>query len=157
MSYCLVVVDMQTKFHASQCRRTIKRVRGVIGKAIKDKAKIVILEYDGVTRYGPTDDRINEVVKDYPYLHRISKNIDDGSRAIKHSIPEWELAPIQKFLVCGVNTAFCVRSTALGLKEWFTDKEVHVLIGACNQPNDWGDGYSNRNIIRDLRKNGVIC
>lgn len=125
--YTLVVVDMQPSFKSSQNKLTIYAVSLLIEKAIQDGADIVVLEYAG---YGSTDWRIRDEYAGYDRVFTITKYADDGSNDMIESSFDFQK---ERFVICGVNTPFCVSGTALGLREKFPKSDIEVKLNACNQ------------------------
>ncbi len=126
--YTLVVVDMQSPFTASRKPSVVKQCQTLIKKAVKDKAAILFVEYQD---YGKTDTALTKLAKDYQRAYHVIKNNDDGSREVIKTINAKRL-PKQNLRVCGVNTAYCVLATVLGLTKRLHNTKIEVVAKACN-------------------------
>lgn len=113
----LVIVDMQKEFAAARDPSLIRR----IVKAIKHhKGPICLLRYtndiDGPGIVGHSDCfpsilRACEGKK----VYRCLKEHDDGSAVVVGAAYREGLGRHRTFIMCGVNTAWCVGKTALGI------------------------------------------
>ena len=131
MTYCLVVVDMQTGFESARGRKIIQRVKGLVAQAKRDEAEIVVLEYSG---HGSTVQSILDLVNNYHKSRVAVKHRDDGSEHVNRVTAGLRF---DSFVLCGVNTSACVKHTALGLRGIFPAKDIKIKLKACNQPTDW--------------------
>lgn len=164
--YALVIVDMQPKFKASNDIRCIANCVREVRKAIECGATIIVLEYSrrGNERGHKTHEAIRKLVQAYENSFFIIKNEDDGSHAIYAQ--DVKLDPDNlHFRLCGVNLGACVRSTAIGLREYFPDAHIEIIADAVNQPKEWEKsygGYENHgfipaNILQDLEQRFNVC
>lgn len=123
----LLVVDMQPWYDAAQCDRTQEEVITLVKKAKKNKERIIYLEYEGA---GPTLLNIAYHTEDYPFLTKLKKDGNDGSDVILDYFGEVRPSNLD---ICGVNTGFCVKETALGLIKKTKPKiKVNLHLNACN-------------------------
>lgn len=138
MKYILVVIDMQPKFPASLDDATIAGVIKEIGKARRSGNPIIVLEYAD-RGYGLVQERTHPLIQlalaGYDKVSTATKNADDGSWEVL-SVQEEKGWETRNYRLCGVNTRYCVRETALGLG---ADFEVVVVESAVNC--DSGRGY----------------
>src|SRR5271167_52729 len=102
MSSTLVVIDMQEVFAAARKNSVQKSCIREIKKAIRDRAPIVFVEYDG---YDPTLPALTSVVKqaNYTKAYHVRKRHNDGGKEIAQFLTKKHL-PKLNMRVCGVNT-----------------------------------------------------
>jgi len=134
--YTLVVVDMQPNFSASNGRRVRKNCLREIKRAMKDGAHIIFLEYIG---HGVTLPELMKPVNDYQYYCVKSKSDDDGSAEVQEAVFEKGFM-IGRFRMIGINTDWCVRATAAGLRNRFPNSFVEVVEDACDSNDDHHNG-----------------
>lgn len=127
MPYTLVVVDMQSAFHAALKPSAIVGVTCEILAAKKLNRPVMLVEY---AKCGPTLEPLAELLRGYPKKLRVTKPGDDGSRQVIRALQEnkW---PSKYLRVCGVNTDCCVWSTVEGLLEKLPDIRIEVVKNAC--------------------------
>ena len=134
----LIVVDMQPDFEASQEPKVLSAVRKEIDLAIKNSWAIIFLEYGRYHgKHQSTDKRLLSLVKRYDKVFTGIKWVNNGSDVVKKLCSERADTPNkipEHFRVCGVNTAYCVLETVLGLKGDFPAAKIEVVRKACN---DW--------------------
>lgn len=135
----LVVVDMQPDFYASNNQQLINNICKLCESYISTGDPIILLEYLG---YEKTHRHIVEASNNAPVL---IKNKDDGSPKIKNYLKKTGLKP-KEFFVCGINTDYCVKDTAVGLRHK-TGQNVTVIEKCCNTGNgeldipEWVEKY----------------
>jgi nicotinamidase-related amidase len=136
---CLVVVDMQYGFRYANDRRTIDNVCALI-KAYKAENKPIYglrhqtLMYDGEDM--AVVQEVMDAIGPYEHYREADKEYDDGGGEVVGMIGHLGIESIE---VCGVNTQYCVRATALELKDEYGFYVV-VNMDAVNGPcNEWGD------------------
>ena len=126
--YTLIVIDMQPKFDSSQKESTIKNCRTLLRQAQKDKAGILLVEY---IDYGETDNRLQNMIRDYSLTKTITKISNDGSVEIRKAIKKYNY-PSKLLKVCGVNTDYCVYESVVGLTKNMPRATIEVIGKACN-------------------------
>jgi nicotinamidase-related amidase len=129
----LVVVDMQGGFETSnRDQDVVDNVKKLIEKSIKKNKKIIFLEYED---QGLTLDCLTELCSNYPHKFFVTKYENDGSQSILEFLKEKKIDKdhLKKISVCGVNTAFCVKSTVEGLRN-LSDSSLKIIVegDACN-------------------------
>lgn len=127
----LVVVDMQPVFHAANNRSTIAAViREIRGEKSRSEP-IIVLEYEGSNpNLYDTHESIRRSVERYPLgIIKVKPN-DDGSQQVEEGCYELGLQP-EAFRLCGVNTSYCVKATAIGLAEQNPNANVEIIAKAC--------------------------
>jgi nicotinamidase-related amidase len=128
--YCLIVVDMQSKFEASNNPDTIKNCVKEIKKAVKNNMPIIILEYDG---FGPTQHALMNSMRNYPKRYWYEKCTDSGADEVHYIVKRFRLSKNLK--VVGVNTDACVRDTIYDLAckpKRYRNYKIEVISKACN-------------------------
>ena len=153
--YILVVIDMQPQFDAANDQKTIDNVVTLCHKAIADGAAIFIVEFTPVI-YGRTQSPILDVVQNYERMYRVIKSKDDGGYEIAQCCILHHIDANQtKFLFCGVNYQFCVRSSVAGLvRECNNADQIEVVKAACNGPKYRGY-WSQSKTSTFLKQQGV--
>lgn len=142
----LLIVDMQSGFSAAHNKRTIAACQKLILKAKKDKALIIVLEYNG---HGHTLPQLVELIEDYPNRHFLVKTQDDGSFDV-HNFLTAKGIRIMGINVCGVNSDACVQFTSETLAEM--GYNVFVIKKACNTYHKRGKGWNEYAKLDNLRK-----
>ena len=132
LRYTLMVVDMQVGFPA--VHKIASKVKKEIKIAKQLRNPIIFFEVNK-KHNGETLPSLWRAVKDYSHVCWLHKDRDDGSDvAFRH----FETAPQFKtghYLVCGVNTEYCVLKTAQGMAKRLrpdSSDKVVVLSGCCN-------------------------
>lgn len=145
--YTLIIIDMQKPFRASQNESVQANVKKAIFKAIKDGAAIMFVEYKGYVKTMPSLTRILSNAK-YHRKYTVTKPWDDGSDQIVDALDKNDF-PKKKLRICGVNTAYCVYQTVLGLVHNHSmTKNIEVIRDAC-----WSDSESSHLLgLRDIAK-----
>jgi hypothetical protein len=145
MSYTLLVIDVQSYFEAANSRRLIRNCKREIRQAIKDKAAILLVEYDSCGRSSAC---IAKMVENYNRGFVIIKDDDDGSSEIFDAVNRFDL-PRSRFKVAGVNTDACVQDTVTGLVNRLKRQKkkrlsIVVIADACNACDECGHIYGLR-------------
>jgi nicotinamidase-related amidase len=130
MSYSLILIDLQPIFSAAAKPSVQRACIREIKKAIKDRAPIVFVEFNG---YEPTLPLLTEVVKqaNYKKAYHVVKYGNDGGYEISQFLTKKHL-PKMNMRVGGVNSNFCVKETVQGLKNYIPGANIHVVADACN-------------------------
>jgi nicotinamidase-related amidase len=126
--YTLVVVDMQSRFSASNHIAIRNNVAREIKDAMNHNAGIVFLEF---TSNGPTQPELIDLTMGYKHSYVALKSMDDGSKECWTVVNHYEL-PARHFRVVGVNTSYCVRATVEGLAKLYPEAVIDVIADACN-------------------------
>jgi len=159
MSYTLLVIDVQPYFDSANSERVVRNCRREIRQAMKDKAAVLLVEYD---RCGDSNKSLAKMVKKYDRGFIVKKAHDDGSSEIKEIITRHRL-PKSRIKVTGVNTNACVQGTVKGLvaksKSISKRFNISVIADACNSCTEAGhiDGLrymselNNVKLINDRR------
>ena len=153
MLYTLVVIDMQPFYDSAQDKKTLDNVLNLIAKAKTDNVPILGIKYsDEKNLINACIMHLNALVEreiiDYPKGYFINKYKIGGGHAIKHSgVPLIE----EKFVICGVNTCFCVAYTAFGIKKHWPNADVIVDLDACNddyvKKDKWLDNVQQQGVM----------
>lgn len=146
----LVVIDMQGQFASANNPRTIAGCQKLIVNASLNTHPIMFVEYMG---YGETLPQLTQLVGAFEPKFRIHKTKDDGSEAVQETIKRCKVKP-KKFIVCGVNTGFCVLSTVIGLHAASSQYHIDVVAEACN--DQWGDSEPSFALMRKMPRVQVI-
>lgn len=122
----LLVVDMQIGFDESKSKRVIRECQKLIRQAIKDKNKIIVLEYED---YGKTIPEL-KILLNHHKVKYIVKKIDDGGDPVHSHIQKrnWKITEIQ---ICGICLSACVKATSERLADM--GYEVVVIKKACDK------------------------
>lgn len=137
MSYTLVVIDMQRHFDASNKLSVQKDIAKQIKKAIKERAGIIFVEYAGC---GLTHSVLTDLAENYERGYTIKKYNDDGSAEVLDCLTDNKL-PKSRIKICGVNTPYCVKSTAIGLSEELPKSKLQIISKSCNSDSSSGHRY----------------
>ncbi len=153
--YTLIVIDMQTGFDtAADCPDTIEACTLAIRQAIDSQADILVLEYSG---NGRTLWELTQEWDEYDRVFTAIKSYDDGSEQVGQAVSDNDLST--NFKVCGVNTAFCVEGTVMGMIEQGFDC-ITLLENACNNPlgyeSDASDEFGTDAALGRMAENGVM-
>lgn len=146
----LVVVDMQKQFAAASNPRTIAACQKLIANASQNINPILFVEYMG---NGETLPQLTRLVESYEPKFRIHKHGDNGAHVVQECLARCKVKP-EKFIVCGVNTGFCVLSTVRGLHRSPSKFSIDVVAEACN--DQWGDSEPSFAIMRKMDRVQVI-
>lgn len=143
---CLIVIDMQHRFEASQQEWLQENIALKIQEFIACDEPIIFVEYSehiykdgkdsGVRIDDPTYQLLHAAAKDYTLLRTVFKDYNDGSCEIIRCMNEerWNPDIIQ---ICGVNLDACVEETVIGLIDFLPEKEYLVLEDCCASHNNW--------------------
>jgi hypothetical protein len=114
--------------------KLIKKISNLTGEHVQKGSIVVLLEYKN---FGSTDCDILNKLNKYAKCHKITKNRDDGSKYITKLLKEKGYSSIEteKIYICGINTHYCVKSTALGLAKRLPESQVIVLENYCKDIN----------------------
>lgn len=109
----LLVIDVQPDFLAdleepSDEKAYLREVCRVVRQAVKQKRKIILLEYEGA---GTTHVKVRSLLKAYPHKI-ITKLNDDGGEEVHAYAKEKK---ITSFTVIGMNLDCCVSDTVKSL------------------------------------------
>lgn len=145
MSFTLLVIDMQDYFSASHSERVQRACIREIKRAIREKATIIYVEYEG---YGPTIPQLTDVTSSAKYrkAYHVIKDDDDGGQEVIDFLKEKHL-PRLKLRVCGVNTDYCVLATTRSLQWRMPGSQITVVGDACNSNHNHKKGLSNLGFI----------
>lgn len=123
--YTLVIVDVQEKFISAHSMKVINNCRREIRRAIRFKAPIIFLEFDG---FGHTLAELTILTNDYKNAYFANKLQNNGSAEVGRLIADKNLPHDTR--VAGVNTSYCVLETVVGLT--YFHGSVSVIADACN-------------------------
>ena len=145
----LCVIDMQPTFSAS--KDCLPQVIGLVRQFKKYNRPIFLAEY---CNYGPSHKEIRDELEGYDKCWTVSKPEDDGSRYIAKVAAKHEVST-DNITLCGVNTCYCVRHTALGFIYCYNSR-VEIISGAVNCPfcGDGGCVSRTRTAMRNAKKFG---
>ena len=142
MTTALCIVDMQPDF-ADTVDPVVDEVIRQVKLAKRRKAPIVLVEYkDEDIIMGNTVTSITDAIGDYPNVSKVHKYNDGGGNEIDEEFKNFS----GKFRLVGVNTSYCICSTAVQLHN--LGRKVEVSKEACNC-------YDHSEGIKTLRKNGI--
>jgi nicotinamidase-related amidase len=145
-SYTLVVVDMQSTFAAANRPNVVIAVAREMFRAMKDKAPIILLEYQ---HCDPTHRGFLDILKGHKEKIRLKKPNDDGSAEVVKTLKDKDW-PSVKIRVCGVNTDCCVLATVKGLLKKLPKSKVELVKSACGAAAstrfDWRNYHRHKNL-----------
>ena len=122
---------MQKNFLASNNKFTIKNCKKLIKKALNDNAPILFVEYRG---YDSTNKKLLNVIKNnkkyYSNIYVVKKSEDNGASDISKFVDSYNLP--KNFVICGVNTSFCITKTIIGLSEKYPNSKIKFVKKASN-------------------------
>lgn len=130
MSYTLCVIDMQAQFGAANGAKVQQSCVREIKKAMRDKATIVFVEYEG---YGPTLPVLTNLVKDAKYkkVHHVLKQSNGGGHQVANYLKTKHLTR-SNIRVVGVNTSYCVLATVQGMNTHLNTSNLHIVADGCS-------------------------
>lgn len=132
MKPCLVVIDMQPRFRASNNPATIEAVLFLMRVAEIFNCPCIVLEAEG---YGPSHESILEVAaRSQNFAKTLKKRNSDGTLEVFESCQKLGTSP-DCFILCGVNSDACVEDLALGLHP--NCQQILVVTDACN--SNWSE------------------
>jgi len=127
----LVVIDMQPMYEAAQSislrRRIQNRIRSHCGPVC-----IVEYKYEGSKCTYPGIMKACQGKRTF----RCIKEVDDGGDCVVGATFAEGLGRHRKYILCGVNTAYCVLSTANGILRHRDNFKVLVDFPCCASPGD---------------------
>jgi hypothetical protein len=126
----LVIVDVQTRFDGSDNAALLNSICQLIDQAIQEEWLIITLQYLVMGNLQP---RIYQKLQGYKNWQSEFKQFYDGSGEVLTACQQAECQSPQFFVVCGLYTADCVRSTAIGLAVK-AGSVVVVAQDACYSP-----------------------
>jgi nicotinamidase-related amidase len=132
---CLVIIDMQPTFEASQEPWLIENVKREIRQAKKRKEPILLVRYHGGSqdrrKDWQIDPRLLRTIGTYTKVFPVIKHRADGSQKIIGLLNRKRL-PKKNIKVVGVNTDACVASTVNSLAERMPLSSIWVVADACH-------------------------
>jgi len=132
MPPCLVVIDMQPRFRASNNPATLEAVIGLMHAAAEAGYPCIILEAEG---YGDSHKSILQAAaRSKNSIRTIKLRNSDGTFEVLHSCIQLGTSPAH-FVLCGVNSDACVEDLALGLHPHAN--QILVVTDACN--SNWSE------------------
>jgi delta-aminolevulinic acid dehydratase/porphobilinogen synthase len=136
MPSVLLIIDMQSYFHAANNDRVQKNCLREIKSAVKSKTPIVFVEYDNCGRSLPS---LIRAAKGGIKYHLVKED-DDGSPEIYDFLKKhrWTKRLIK---TVGVNADACVQDTVEGLTSVLPNTKIHVVADACHT-DYWPHGYN---------------
>lgn len=119
----LVIIDMQSKFMNIDENSIVPAICTLVRHAKENNWGIIVVEFYDM---GNTDERISELLAEYPYCQTVYKNEMDGSKEILEAI---NCSPnlSSDIVVCGIYGPECVSATVDGLLMNSTLSEVDVV------------------------------
>lgn len=124
----LVIVDVQPNYPSADLA-----LRKAVCRAIRaHRGPICILEYEG---NGKTYPCVLKACKGRRVFY-CEKNRDDGGEVVALGTYREGLGHHRHYKICGVNTAYCVLSTASGILRERFDSTVTILESACRTQFD---------------------
>jgi nicotinamidase-related amidase len=146
MSATRIIIDVQPCFDAANKPSLIVGVAKELMNAIKHKAAIIIVEYEG---YGKMHEGLQKIIKSYKNSHVVLKYTDDGSAEIAARLKKRKLRS-DLLRVCGVNANCCVQATVNGLLLCMPDTKIKVVKDACEWNGkgqyDWQGFTKHKNV-----------
>lgn len=142
----LVIIDMQSKFRASNSIKIILQVARLIKKAIKANHRIFFVELGEEPTHAP----LTQLCEEAGYGGRcwtVKKAGESGAREVAEKCLELCIEP-REVVVCGVNTDACVKATVIGLAQTMPRSKVYVVKRACNMTKDSDPNWKNWNFER---------
>ncbi len=127
----LVIVDMQPFFDAANHKGTIKECLKLISFAKRQKALIILVEYD---YYGKSCVELTRALRNYPHKMLVLKTRDNGGYEVFNALKEKGLS-FKTYRFCGVNATCCVHDTISGLLSHQPKAKIEVVKEACNDNN----------------------
>jgi len=105
----LCIIDVQPKFDAAA--RIVAQTIALVAKFRRSGFPIFLVEYFG---YGRSHDSLCKAVSGYGPLYRVIKDLNDGSDEVI-SVAKINNVSLDRIVICGVNTCYCVCETATGI------------------------------------------
>lgn len=157
MSYTLCIIDMQDSFTTSRGLEVQRACKREIRKAMRDKANILFVEYNG---YGPTLPLLTDLVKSAKYkkAFHVIKYSDGGGKEVDQFLKHRHM-PRKNLRVVGVNTGYCVASTVEELAVRMKKSSLTIIADGCSCHNEHSHryglnrmgSYDNIKILRDKK------
>ena len=110
----LVIIDMQEHFLSARDTALQESICDLIAKQKSAGGRIVLVEY---SQCGKSVTSIRSALAGYDHVITVKKRADDGSTAILTSLRKVGWLDSPEFILCGVNTPYCVLHTARGLEK----------------------------------------
>jgi nicotinamidase-related amidase len=129
----MVIVDMQESFKAARNEDLQRRIVHAIERQRKLGGPIIVLEYEC---FGPTVDTIKRALSGYEKRWYLEKCYDDGGTEVRDCVEAEQLDIREGFFICGVNTAYCVISTARGIEAIYPDVPIMITPKCCRMRED---------------------
>lgn len=140
MSIALCIIDMQLDFFETG-EPALDKVLHQIKLAKRRKAPIVVVEYD---ECGSTLGPIRRALKGYPNVASCTKHSDGGGNVVARIMKKNKFG--DRVRLVGVNTSYCVYSTAVELKNKLKHIEVSKTATNC---------YKHKSGLKKLKKAGL--
>lgn len=129
----MVIVDMQESFKAARNEDLQRRIVHAIERQKRAGDPIIVLEYENS---GPTVDTIKRALSGYEKRWYLEKCCDDGGAEVGDCVEDEGLDVREGFFICGVNTAYCVISTARGIEDRYPDVPIMITPRCCRMRED---------------------
>lgn len=125
----LVIVDMQPEYSAARNRSLQARIRQTIRA---HQGPVCIVEYEGSGKTFPGIVKACEGKR----LFRCVKFRDDGGDCVVGATFAEGLGRHRHYIICGVNTPYCVLGTATGILNNRKDAKVTLFLPGCRTQYD---------------------
>jgi len=149
MGTTLCIVDVQPRFDAAE--GIVLDVIKEIKLARKRKAGIVLVEYDG---YGDdiSYEEVYKALDKYPFYDVVTKGTDNGGPEVIDIMQAQSYYDFNRIRICGCNACYCVRDTAMHLRDsdLFSRIEIAAFATNCHHHNGT---YDSDECIDRLKRN----
>lgn len=130
----LCIIDMQPSYRSAQDAELRRRVCRLIRK---HEGPVFIVEFDGNPK---TYRSVLHASRSQQVVHCI-KSVDDGSDVIIGAQFATGLGNHKNYVLCGVNTPWCVLNTAQGLLHKRKNSKVQIVAACCLTHEDLVDSF----------------